>query len=230
MRREMRRQTGQSLQRKEVTQVAADALARRAAAAADIVAAIGAAEARGGNLVTEALAGRAFVAETHYPDDDVRDPATGAQYYFHAHRAGDLPWAEAGHIHTFMRAPAGGLVHLVAISMDQAGRPRRLFTVNHWVTGDTWRDAPASVALLRGFAISPDGPEAPLTRFVCGMLVLFDAEIAALLATRDRTITARRRARPGHDPFEDRALAVTSTRRIDLDAILARLRTALGLG
>ena len=227
--RQMRRQIGQSLQREEVSPAAAGALARRAAAAAEVVAAIGTVEARGGNLVTEALAGRAFVAETHYPDDDVRDAATGGQYYFHAHRPGDLPWAEAGHFHSFMREADGGLVHLIAISMDQAGRPRRLFTVNHWVTGGTWRDAPAGVVLLRGFAITHDAPSAPLNRFVIGMLILFAAEVAALLAARDRAIAAHRLACPGGDAFEDRALAVTSMRRINLDATLARLRGALGL-
>ena len=212
-----------------MTQAAAGALARRAAAAAAIVAAIGAAEARGGNLVTEALAGRAFVAETHYPEDDVRDPATGARSYFHAHSAGDLPWAEAGHIHCFMREADGGLVHLIAISMDQAGRPRRLFTVNHWVTGGTWRDAPASKALLRGFAITQDDPPAPLSRFVGGMLALFAPEIGALLTARDRALAARRRACPGGDAFDDRDLSVISVRRIRLEATLARVRAALGL-
>jgi Domain of unknown function (DUF6969) len=229
MRREVRRQVGQPLRREELTPAAAGALERRAAAAADIVAAIGAAEARGGNLVTEALAGREFVAETHYPDDDVRDPATGAQYYFHAHRAGDLPWAEAGHFHVFTREADGGLVHLIAISMDQAGRPRRLFTVNQWVTGGRWRDAAETVALARGFAIGGEAGSAPVGRFVSAMLVLFAGEIAGLLRARDRAIAARRVVCPGGDVFEDRALAVTSVRRTGLDGRLARLRSALGL-
>lgn len=40
----------------------------------------------------------------HYPESDVFDPATHAQYFYHAHAAGDRDAAEHGHFHTFLRA------------------------------------------------------------------------------------------------------------------------------
>ena len=108
------------------------------------------------NVVGEMLRGQGeFVEYDHYPADDVFDAETHAQYYYHAHRGSE---GEHGHFHTFLRAagmppdvapadnpgeepwPTGdeALSHLIAISMDAYGEPIGLFTVNRWVTGDTW--------------------------------------------------------------------------------------------
>jgi hypothetical protein len=40
---------------------------------------------------------------THYPSGDVYDPQTHAQYFYHAHPAGERRPGEAGHFHTFLR-------------------------------------------------------------------------------------------------------------------------------
>jgi hypothetical protein len=101
----------------------------------------------------------------HYPHDDVYDAVTHAQFYYHAHPPGRRAWIEHGHFHTFLRPrgmPSGvkpaevpppvdppepasddktlaadnaALCHLIAISMNPAGIPIRLFTTNRWVTG-----------------------------------------------------------------------------------------------
>src|SRR5690606_23036934 len=63
--------------------------------------------AKGGqSVLTETLrdAG-ALSAWAHYPEGDVYDPATGAQWYYHAHGPGEES-GEHGHFHCFMR-PAG---------------------------------------------------------------------------------------------------------------------------
>jgi hypothetical protein len=105
----------------------------------------------GGNIVGEVLRGHgAFFDWEHYPPGDVYDDETHSQYYYHAH-PGACRFAEHGHFHTFLRPlgmPAGivpaaaadggagaadgfadnqALSHLVAISMDEAGYPVRLF-------------------------------------------------------------------------------------------------------
>jgi hypothetical protein len=40
----------------------------------------------------------------HYPDGEVYDPATHAQYFYHTHSAIGRPAGEHGHFHTFLRA------------------------------------------------------------------------------------------------------------------------------
>ena len=109
------------------------------------------------NVVGEVLHGQdTFYEWDHYPKGDVYDWETHAQYYYHAHPAEERS-GEHGHFHCFLRPkgmppgvkpaalpdtvapgdPNDALCHLVAISMDRAGFPIRLFTTNRWVTGET---------------------------------------------------------------------------------------------
>jgi hypothetical protein len=64
----------------------------------------------GKTILAEALHGAAMAeAWKHYPAGDFYDPATHAQYFFHAHPPGERG-GEKGHFHTFLRArgvPAG---------------------------------------------------------------------------------------------------------------------------
>jgi hypothetical protein len=66
--------------------------------------------AAGMSVVGEALrGGGAFYEWHHYPAQDVYDPATHAQFFYHAHPASERP-GEHGHFHTFLRErgmPAG---------------------------------------------------------------------------------------------------------------------------
>ena len=53
----------------------------------------------GANIVGEILRGEGtFYEWDHYPEGDIYDNETHAQYYYHAHREG-----EHGHFHTFLR-------------------------------------------------------------------------------------------------------------------------------
>lgn len=64
----------------------------------------------GGSVVAEALsASKGFYEWQHYPEGDVYDPQTHAQYYYHAHPPAERA-GEHGHFHTFLRPhgmPAG---------------------------------------------------------------------------------------------------------------------------
>jgi hypothetical protein len=61
--------------------------------------------ARGSDLVKELAAGSTVIADwRHYPDGEVFDPKSHAQYFFHAHPADGLARPERGHFHTFLRA------------------------------------------------------------------------------------------------------------------------------
>ena len=200
--------------------------------------------AKGGlNIVGEVLRGQGtFYENNHYPANDVYDAQTHAQYYYHAHRAG-----EHGHFHTFMRRagmPPGiaplawphaepwpdgneALAHLIAISMDAFGRPISLFAVNRWVSAEAWYPAEDVIRMLDRFAIDHAFPFWPVNRWISAMLQLFRPQVEALLRHRDLVVDAWRRAHPDSDVFEDRQLEVTGEFPISIDAQIANVAAAL---
>lgn len=190
------------------------------------------------NLVGEVLREQGeFVEYSHYPADDVYDPDTRAQYYYHAHRAG-----EHGHFHTFLRMSAGNPdgspagdgpdsgepVHLIAISMDDYGWPIGLFATNHWVCGGAWRSAEEVIALLPRFQIDHALPSWPVNRWIGAMMVLFQPHIEALLRHRDQVIGNWARAHPGSEVLEDRALGVTGYLPISVEETVQSVRVLAG--
>lgn len=198
----------------------------------------------GSNVVAEVLAGHDFIQYVHYPPEDVYDPETHSQFYFHAHPPGRGRHDDYGHFHTFLRPkgmppgvhpaalpgnppPEGdnaALSHLIAISMDRWGRPVRLFTTNRWVTAETWYEAADVVAMLDRFQMDLARPSWPLNRWITALVALYRHPIAALILERDRVVAEWRRNHPGADVFEDRGLEVTSALDIDLDHTLAEVR------
>lgn len=196
---------------------------------------------RGGiNLVSEVLQGQGeFVEYEHYPANDVHDPETGAQYYYHAHRGGTK---EHGHFHTFLRwrgdgsSPAvpenvqrsddesNNVTHLIAISMDAYGWPIDLFATNHWVCGGAWLPAQDVTRLLPRFRIDHAYPSWPVNRWIGAMMVLFRPHIEALLAHRDTAIEVWARAHPERDVFEDRELEVTGYLPISVEETIGEVR------
>ena len=72
--------------------------------------------ARNTTLVDEIIPGRAAVCEwQRYPDGEVYDPNSHAQYFFHMHQGSGRQAQEHGHFHTFLRAEGmpGGLAPLL---------------------------------------------------------------------------------------------------------------------
>jgi hypothetical protein len=198
------------------------------------------------NVVGEVLRGQGkFYENSHYPDSDVFDPDTHAQYYYHAHRglAG-----EHGHFHTFMRSagmpvgatplqlphaepwPAGdeAIAHLIAISMDGGGAPIGLFAPNRWVAGDTWYGARDLIAMLDRFAVDHAFPSWPLNRWLSAMFMLYRPHIEALLLERDRVIGHWREALPDEDVLERREIEILAHMPISVDETIDAVDTALG--
>ena len=60
--------------------------------------------ARNRNIISEVLGDRPASEWQHYPDGEVYDPTTHAQYFYHLHPVSDRPIREHGHFHTFLRA------------------------------------------------------------------------------------------------------------------------------
>ncbi|MEX2454885.1 MAG: hypothetical protein WD470_09285, partial [Rhodospirillaceae bacterium] len=171
------------------------------AAGEDVVECVRVLAKTGDNIVGELLrASGDFYEWNHYPDGDVYDHVSHAQYYYHAHPQ-ELRTGEHGHFHTFLRAngipdpirPAAlsdyvppaerndDLTHIVAISMDPVGLPIRLFSTNRWVTGETWYAAGDVCWLVDRFAIDHARPSWPVNRWITGMLRLFRPQVLELL-------------------------------------------------
>jgi hypothetical protein len=59
---------------------------------------------RSRNIVSEALADNPAAEWRHYPDGEVYDAKSHAQYFYHTHPVSGRPLREHGHFHTFLRA------------------------------------------------------------------------------------------------------------------------------
>ncbi len=193
----------------------------------------------GDNVVGEVLRHQGtFYEWTHYPAGDVYDPESHAQYYYHAHPAESRLPGEHGHFHTFLRGagmaegvrplplpdrerpadPNDLLSHLVAIAMDSHGLPTSLFTVNRWVTGETWYAASDVIRMLERFEIDLAQPSWPVNRWLSAMFVLFRPQMRMLVEARDRAVAAWQERRSPPNVYEDRKLELTSSLEISLEA------------
>ena len=168
--------------------------------------------AKGGlNVLSETFQGvDSIAAWDHYPQGDVFDPASNAQWFYHCHPAEEGA-LEHGHFHCFLRpeGPGGPIHHLAAIGVDGQGRLLRLFTVNQWVVGDDWADADSTIALLQRFDMQMPRPSYLVNRWLTAIFVAYQAEIAELIRQRD-LILAAHRPPEGVAVRDDRGLEVTS--------------------
>lgn len=187
-----------------------------------------------------------FFEWNHYPEGDVYDPKSNAQYYYHAHPKGERP-GEHGHFHTFLRPkgmppgitpaplpdfepPAGdndALSHLIAIAMDKRGVPLKLFSTNRWVTGEVWYSAEDVCRMVNYFIIDHVRPSWPVNLWITNMMVLFRPQIRALIRARDLAVAAWAADRPGNNVYEDRKLEVTAECDISVPDQMLAIRAAL---
>lgn len=203
----------------------------------------------GDNVVSELLRNAGtFYEWDHYPPGDVYDAETHAQYYYHAHPEAQRFEGEHGHFHTFLRPrgmpegvrpapvprgdlpsdPDDRLSHLIAIAMTPQGLPFRLFTVNRWVTGETWYAAEDVIAMLERFEVDHARPSWPANRWITAMMQLFRPQIIELVRARDRTVEAWRQQSKTADVFEDRDLEVTSLLEISVADQIRDVNRLLG--
>lgn len=173
----------------------------------------------------------AVVGWAHYPPDDVFDPETGSQWYYHAHTPAEDDETH-GHFHCFLRPEGkpGPIHHLVAVAVDAKGNPRRLFTTNQWVVGDHAVRVGDAIALLARFDVHMDSPSYLVNRWLSAILRFYEDDIRALIAERAVTLAEWSSATgtPAEQVLQDRALSVTSRLDIDFNRDVADLerRTA----
>ena len=187
-----------------------------------------------------------FFEWNHYPEGDVFDPRSNAQYYYHAHPKDQRP-GEHGHFHTFLRprgmppgiepaplpdyeAPEGendALSHLIAVSCDKQGEPIKLFTTNRWVTGEVWYKAEDVIRMLNYFQIDHVRPSWAVNIWITSILILFRPQIRDLVRARDRLVETWAADHKGENVFEDRNLEVTTELAISTQDQIAAVRDAL---
>ncbi|VAW00996.1 hypothetical protein MNBD_ALPHA08-1219 [hydrothermal vent metagenome] len=197
------------------------------------------------NIVGQCLAHQGtFYEFDHYPSGDVYDGETHSQYYYHSHRP---EGGEHGHFHTFLRAkgmpkglkqidykgeatvPSGNdaLAHLIAIAMNKPGQPISLFTVNRWVTDESFYTAQDTIAMLDSFKMDHTFPCLAVNQWITGLVGLFRPQIEALLLERDKTLKNWAALHMGIDIYEDRDLEVTSFLPINIGDQIAAVSQAL---
>ena len=202
----------------------------------------------GDNIVGELLRGHeTFFEWDHYPPGDVYDRETHGQFYYHAHPPAQRFDDEHGHFHTFLRPkgmppglkpadvpgaeppkdPNDALSHLIAIAMDGKGFPFRLFSVNRWVTGETWYSAADVAVMLDYFKIDHARPSWPVNRWITAMVRLFKPQILELIEVRDRSVADWAERHPDLDVYEDRNLEVTSFVDISIERQVRAVGQAL---
>ena len=190
------------------------------------------------SVVSACLAtGNQFREWDHYPDSDVIDPETKAQYFYHAHAEpdrmeNDPTLGENGHFHILMRneAPSSNayitpdtpaLTHIIAISMDASGQPRALFTVNHWVTDGIYEPAAVVKQFLYCYEITFDHELHLVSKWICSLLRLFQDKIKDLLDDRDKALASY--GNQGSKVYEDRSLEIISYKQISISDKLNEL-------
>jgi len=168
----------------------------------------------GDTVLAEALRGADGVrAWVHYPPEDVFDPDSGSQWFYHCHDPSSDA-REHGHFHCFMRpeGKGGPIHHLAAVGVDPMGKLIRLFTVNQWVVGDQWADADKTIALLERFDSHHARPGYLVNRWLSAVLRLYADDLRVLIGARDKVLAAR----GGDEVRADRSLEVTSSLDVDL--------------
>ncbi len=175
-----------------------------------------------------------FLEWNHLPEKDVHDKNSHGQYYYHTHTKGyndnTAHDDEHGHFHIFLRAKgmpdnirplkvpdldpnksvSDMLSHIIGIGMDSYGVPIKIFTVNRWVTGETWYKAADVIRMLDIFEIDHAYPSWPVNLWVTNMLRLFRPQIEQLLLERDEAVKGWIASHPDENVYEDRKLELTS--------------------
>lgn len=129
-----------------------------------------------------------IIENQKYPDEYLRFGCESWRAYYHCHAAPNKLENEYGHFHIFVRLSDANQEsekwsHVTALAMDSMGQPLCWFTVNHWVTGQTWASANNLNPLLTKL---PSASDATLAEhWLMAMLKFYRSFISKLLQERD---------------------------------------------
>lgn len=164
-----------------------------------------------------------------YPTGSLQFNQTGWRAYYHCHpasRAGNHRFkGEHGHFHIFVRLKnemeTEKWSHLIALAMDNMGQPIGWFTVNQWVTGETWQSAATLIQLLK--SIPYDKQTSLVEGWLLSLVVLNHDVISQILQTRDTALEKRQLSsnKKDYDGKKDKELYLLSEASMSLQDILS---------
>ena len=165
-----------------------------------------------------------LVENKKYPHDLLHFNQQGWRAYYHCHpasRAGNHRFeGEHGHFHIFIRTQMSPEIwsHLAALAIDNMGQPLGWFTVNHWVTGETWINAPALIQHLT--KIPYDMQNTLVECWLLSLLNLSSKDVAAILTERDMVLEKKKSEHDGLDVKQDKELYLLSEIPVNINKLL----------
>lgn len=182
------------------------------------------------SIISEWLAGQGekpIQIWAHYPEDDCRDPNSGAMVYYHAHDPVDWERDEHGHFHLFARPSAGqDFCHITAVSMNAYGIPTGLFATNGWVTDETMLPATEVLRILdENWQIHRTRPSWLVLQWLDALLTLTYPLIQDLLLRRDQVIGWTQQGQSSTGILDDRNTHILSELPLDWPGILEAVQS-----
>ena len=177
-----------------------------------------------------------------YPADFLQFNQLGWRAYYHCHpasRAGNHRFSgEHGHFHIFVRVEDDPekWSHLAALAMDNMGQPLGWFSVNHWVTGESWASADVLTKKLDSIPLilSDSGENSPpnneqddlqllflrTERWLLAFLALSADKIKLLLQQRDEVLSEKQKEHTSMEIKTDKSLYLLSEIPVNIKELL----------
>lgn len=165
-----------------------------------------------------------LIENKKYPSSLLQFNQTGWRAYYHCHpasRAGNHRFeGEHGHFHIFVRTQTDpeSWSHLVALAIDHMGQTLGWFTVNHWVTGESWESATVLIEHMK--TIPFNNQNNVVERWILSLLALSYVSVTTVLNERDKMIKKSIPAGNKVDIKMDKSLYLLSEQAINLKKLL----------
>ena len=167
-----------------------------------------------------------LVENKKYPPDLLQFKQLGWRAYYHCHpasRAGNHRFEdEHGHFHIFVRAQntPEKWSHLVALAMNNMGQPLGWFTVNHWVTAETWLDADVLYKSLKTIPYGSTESIKTVERWLLSLLAISCDKVEFILHERDKILQQQQLAQKEIDIKNNKDIYLLSEIPINLIKLL----------
>ena len=163
-----------------------------------------------------------------YPADLLQFNHLGWRAYYHCHPASRMGnhrfKGEHGHFHLFVRTSTESELseeawsHVAALAMDNMGQPLGWFTVNHWVTGETWEPAASLVHYLNNIPF--DKPMSLVESWLLSILMVSKDEVCTILNKRDQIIKEKQLDIGSEDIKQDKTVYLLSEAPVNIKDLL----------
>lgn len=163
-----------------------------------------------------------------YPAELLQFNQLGWRAYYHCHpaaRSGNHRFeGEHGHFHLFVRthtkeeSDQETWSHVAALAMDNMGQPLGWFTVNHWVTGESWEPATSLINYLNNIPF--DKPLSLVEAWLLSILMVSKDEVCTILNTRDQIIKEKELTADNENIKQDKSVYLLSEIAVNIKDLL----------